>query len=266
MSVPNLSGCSWNSVECRNRWWRACTGETRLDTPRSGLAPVLEPPNYRSWKDLDGATKWAEFHNVAIQADEHPRSLAPSEHHRDAYLTPYKQWDIVFVTDQRLQSIEHVVPKSYYPQGHVAPNDPNGWIDAYAISNRARGNKPLVLWDAPNISPNLEYNVDIDGVTHFCPPLVQRPRLARKWLYMRATYADALQPSLAQLEHKQNIIDLVVQNPPSVIEMRMDSLMNGLARWSNPLISNHEYAEKHFLNNVYWGVMTFDKNYATKGS
>lgn len=233
------------------------------------LAPVLEPPRYRPWGDLTGADKWREFHNLAVAADEHPPGLEPSGYHADSYVSAYREYDVVYLTMSKTQSIEHVVPQSYYPENHPAPNDPNGWIEAYVYANKRRGNLPLVLWDAENISTKFESRYYIDGEPHFVPPLAQRPRLARKWLYMRATYSGGrdsiIPPSHAQLEHKVNILNMVKNNPPSAVEIRMDKYLNGLARWSNPLISDHDFATKHFLNDVHWGNMVFPQRFGRAG-
>lgn len=260
-SLPNLSGCGFR-VSCRTRWWRLCAGECP-DDPKVSFQCAFDPPRFPAYEMMDGQDKWRDFHKLAMEADDHPNGLYMFETHEGSYLTPYMQYDIVGVLDKRVYSIEHVVPRSYMPfRGHPAENDPHGWIDSYVFANQKRSNQPLVLWDAPNIPTKFQGSYDIDGVDHCVPPLEQRARLARKWLYIRATYGGSEEgsirpPSLAQSEHKQNILHLVDNNPPQAAEVRMDQLLRNASRgWGNPLIAHPEDA-RQLLYDVGWQRLVF---------
>ena len=183
----------------RERWLAAC-----------GTRPPL-----KQWRRMHRRDKFRLLHHVAARADDMG----------DDYLTPYDLVDIDDVLAQRRWSVEHVVPRSHTGDNAEARADPIGWIVATRSANSTRGNQPLVLWDG-------------SASGHFSPPLEQRARLARKWLFIRATYQGLDPPSDAQLANAQAILALVRAHPPDAVERAVNDLYRAELGWANPLVED----------------------------
>ena len=194
----------------RERWRAAC-----------GTRPSL-----KRWKSMRGADKFRLLHKVA--------ELADAETLESDYFTSYMLVDIDDVISQKTWSVEHVVPRSRTGDNTSARNDPNGWIVATRVANSTRSNLPLLLWDG-------------EASGHFAPPLKQRARLARKWLFVRATYSGLDLPSKAQRNNMWNIINLVKKNPPDDIEVSVNRIYREMLGWSNPLIDDQDW-----LDDIEW--------------
>jgi hypothetical protein len=201
----------------------------------------------REWHALCGSRlpSWVRFGSSAEKKAF--RLLADrSENDRFSagqYQLPYSGDDVDTMFRDRTWSIEHVLPRSLV-NGRApgaAEDDPFGWDVATRSMNSKRSNLPLVLWDAPAVPVG---RVDIGGVPHFNPLAEHRDRLARRWLYLRATYAevDALDPpSAAQRAHADAIVALVARSRLSYAEGRLHGLLEERVKekygveWSNPL-------------------------------
>jgi len=162
---------------------------------------------------MRGKHKFSLLHGVATRADDDEDGN---------YLTAYEQIDIDDIGGRR--SVEHVIPRSTTGDNRKARNDPNGWIVATRRSNSSRGNTPLVLWDG-----------EADG--HFSPPMEERARLARKWLFVRSTYGGLDPPSEEQLRNLSAIFEMAKKQPGRA-EVRVNEIYKRELNWSNPLISN----------------------------
>lgn len=243
MSLPNLSLLSLrdsddnkdkNSVHAQ--WLQAC-------------GPSL--PRFKKWKNVNGRDKRRLLHALAAEADDDD---APD----GDYVTPYDEMDIDEVLQRRVWSVEHVIPRSHVRQsGSQARSDPLGWITATRRANSKRSNYPLVLWsdaeDKPLARPGTL--VTLDGQLHFVPPVAQRARLARKWMYIRATYWGEIEPpSLAQQRHAGQIIELAKKFPIQPAERRMNELHKQLFNWSNPLLGDDA---ARWYDNASWRAMVF---------
>ena len=166
------------------------------------------------------------------------------------YLTAYKELDIDDL-DVKLRSVEHVVPQSKCVD-KAATGDPLGWIIADSVMNSKRSNHPLKLWlDESDIENSL---MNIDGERHYVPPASQCARLARKWLFVRATYPNIIPPSHAQYKHRDKIIDLVKTYPIQQAERDFNIEFKKQYGWSNPLITNDAdrwYSDLEWCNIVF---------------
>jgi hypothetical protein len=239
-SLPSLVSLSLESTAQQKkpiqvRWYEACgRGESM--------------PIYKQWNSLRADDKATLLHRIAEAADD-------DEDPTNSYLTPYELIDTDDVRLQRLWSVEHIVPRSH-THGAVAKNDPNGWIQATRKANSARGNMPLVLWrlvgeekgsmDKPSNTVWRE-----GGHAFYVPPLWQRARLARKWLYIRATYGADVKPMHpVQRAHLHEILTLVEEDGPSLVEIRVNNIIMYKTGWSNPLIDAEKAAL--FLNDSDW--------------
>ena len=191
------------TISPQDRWIAAC-----------GTRPTLA-----RWKNMRGRHKFSLLHGVAMRADDDENG---------DYLTAYEQIDIDDIGHFR-RSVEHVLPRSRAGTNGKAKNDPNGWIVATRRANSSRGNLPLLLWDG-----------EAEG--HFSPPMEQRARLARKWLFLRATYAGLDPPSAEQLRNLPAIFELAKQ-PPGRAEVRVNEIYRRELGWSNPLISNPRWLD-----------------------
>ena len=158
--------------------------------------------------------------------------------------------------EQYEPTIEHVVPSVYLnqrsPRTHQNPgvcdighNDPNGWMVEHSYLNEARSNILLNLWNTSDHSRNL-----------FLPHHLSVPELARKWIYMRATYRamncrtqDDEKLGLGVKdrpgEEERTLWDnrlLIIENAKivdqsqHVSEQLMNEMMGKVYGWSNPLI------------------------------
>ena len=225
-----------------------CQDAAAVDAVRARwLAACGRRPSLKRWKSLSGKDKRRLLHTVALRADDD----SPG----GAYLTAYEQMDIDDVMDHERQSVEHVVPRSHINGRDPgdAEDDPVGWIVATRASNSRRGNKPLKLWDDED-GQMAAGTVRVDGEVHFAPPAAQRARLARKWLFLRATYADIDPPSRAQRRHAAAIVALARHDPPSKAELRVNAQLRARHGWANPLLE--EGADK-FYDDVAWRALVF---------
>ena len=66
----------------------------------------------------------------------------------------------------------------------------------------------------------------------------QRARLARKWLFIRATYQGLDPPSDAQLANAQAILALVRAHLPDAVERAVNDLYRAELGWANPLVED----------------------------
>lgn len=243
--LPGLSGCShgrWKQEQTigirpsiMQQWEKACGGRK---------------PVFKRWERCDSKDKFALLYDLALKASK--------QVDLKSYTAAYSNVPIQEVMSATewgdKHSVEHVVPRSHVAgsDSHVAEDDPNGWIVATRSANSTRSNHPLYLWFESSSRMPLTDFVYYD-VSHFFVPEENRARVARKWLYMRATYSDsgALQPmSNAQREHFSRIIALVEQHPPSDIEKAVDAQLRGMFGWSNPLI--HSPNPNDWLGNPEW--------------
>jgi len=176
----------------------------------------------KAWKAFTARDKRRLVHQVAqrAQTDAHD------------YLTPYRQADIDDLLEQRRWSVEHVVPRS---RCRAAEGDPWNFVEADRRENSARSNLPLKLW--PDASHQLQTSKfqTLNGERHYVPPPDQRARLARKWLYTRATYGCTPMSS-AQRAHLPAIIALAKHAPPDAIESNVAKQLEALTGTRNPLI------------------------------
>lgn len=244
MSFPNLSTLNINDHTSKRfikvRWLSAC-GEKR--------------PNFKKWENLSGKDKKRLMHAVAAEADEDE----PGPNGEDAnYVTPYDEVDIDDVMERRLWSVEHVVPRSHVvSEDTSAKNDPIGWMTATRTANSQRSNYPLMLWlDQDNGQLAIPRTlVRFNGELHYVPPLEQRARIARKWLYMRATYSGDLKPpSRLQKMYAAQIVSLAKAYPISPAEERVNKLYNSMLNWSNPLLNT---GANEWYDNVEWRSLVF---------
>ena len=184
------------------------------------------------------------LHSVAKLADE---DGSPGED----YLTAYEEIDVseLLLTHS---SVEHVVPRS--KSESEAHNDPCGMIVATRKANSRRSNHPLMLWPDPDGSIALPISlVSFDGVRHFAPPMAHRGRLARKWLFMRATYPSIELPSKAQIAHLPEIVALAKMQPIFPAERRVNETYRSVLKWANPLL---EHGANQWYDSVEWrGLM-----------
>ena len=240
LTLPNLSTLSINddSLEyyLKVRWLRAC-GPKR--------------PNFKKWDSLRGPDKKRLMHDVAAEAD-HDK---PDTDNEDGnYLTPYKQVDI---DDLIKRSVEHVLPRSFELVDNGSKNDPNGWMTADMDANAKRSNHYLMLWpdqeDGKIALPGTL--VRFNGQIHYVPPLEQRARLARKWMYMRATYSGDLKPpSRAQRLYSPQIVALANRYDIQPAEQRVNDLYESMFQWSNPLLKPNA---QEWYDDVQWRNLVF---------
>ena len=229
-SLVHLSGRAESEADSvREKWIRAC-----------GTRPTLA-----KWKNMRGKHKFRLLHSVASRADNDD---VPG----GDYVTAYEEVDIDDLFARRRRwSVEHVVPRSAVHGGEEAESDPLGWIEATARANSQRSNHPLVLWRSAlprGVHP-------LYGELHYAPPERQRARLARKWLFIRATYSDIDPPSAAQLAHAADIIRLAKEYPVQGAELRVNDEYRTLLRWANPLLE--EGADTWYAN-VHWRALIFN--------
>lgn len=220
----------------RDRWLKAC-----------GTRPTL-----KRWKNMRGQDKYRLLHRVAAEADD---DTDPD----GDYLTAYEQMDIDDVLARKLWSVEHVVPRSHINGSGPGPgeNDPNGWIVATRDANSRRNNYPLYLWrDPPGKYAPPNRLVRVDGQLHYVPPTEQRGRLARKWLFIRATYADdTLQPpTKAQINRRNEIIALAKYDPIYDAERLVNAHYRSELGWANPLL---EEGANKWYDDVGWRNLVF---------
>ena len=205
-------------------------------------------PAFRRWSKLDGKAKERLLHAVAVKAND-DAVLGTDSYYR----TPYDEMRIRDVVTRRVWSVEHVLPRSYVNGKNPgkAENDPNGWVVATRSANSRRSNHPLMLWldskDGRIAPPNRVVIFDDGGgggggVAHYVPPVDQRARLARKWLFLRATYCcgqgrDSIAPpTAAQQKHRNDIIALAKTYPIQATEILVNEHYRETYGWANPLL------------------------------
>jgi len=185
-------------------------------------------PRFKSWGSVRSKDKNA-FHELV-------ENLGPM------YRTSYTNSSVKTLRRDHKQSIEHILPRSFV-NGRLsgaAENDPFGWASVDRNSNSTRSNLPLVLWPARGLQEGI---VDIGGEKHFNPPSEHRARLARRWVYVRATYAlidDLALPSAAQVKNADAIFSLIATTPPSDEELELHAKLSEKYGWVNPLITDGE--------------------------
>jgi hypothetical protein len=173
-------------------------------------------------------------------------------------------------------SVEHIVPKNRFPKGPVAPengvfpmrvpagptpvtppgqppmryaygpNDPNGWMLERNATNTLRGNSQLLFHDG-DLDPD-------DPGKGWIVPASERGRVARKWLYMMATYkpmkGELLAPipgwynsgsgsdyAISRTHHRRSkdILE-AARTPIHPDEIEADIVMRETYGWGNPLL------------------------------
>jgi len=231
LDLPDLSSLSLNRSSVRAQWIEAC-----------GTRPA-----FKWWKSMRAADKYKLLHGVAAKADDDTQPDGD-------YLSAYEQVDIDdMLSGTRQWSVEHVVPRSHINGRESSPgeNDPIGWIEATAMANSRRSNHPLYLWPDPGSGKFAPPNrlVRVDGEVHYVPPPEQRARLARKWLFIRATYAGIQPPSIAQKRHAADIVALAQYDPIYPAERRVNEHYRNTLGWANPLLE--EGAEKWYANAAF---------------
>lgn len=244
MQFPNLSLLSINGQTSKRfikiRWLKACGAER---------------PNFKSWENLTGKDKKRFMHAVAAEADEDEPGPTGEDGN---YVTPYDELDIDEVLGKEVWSVEHVVPRSdVISEDTSAKDDPIGWMTATRTANSRRSNYPLMLWpDQHNGQLALPRTlVRFEGELHYVPPLEQRARIARKWMYMRATYSGDLKPpSRAQRLYSAQIVAWAKAYPIQPAEQRVNDLHDSMFEWSNPLLKPNP---EEWYDNVEWRHLMF---------
>ena len=237
MENPNLSSLSINNNkdgDIIEQWSEAC-GERHT---------------FARWGNLRAKGKYMLLHKVAQQADDDVSDNGD-------YVTAY---DMIDIDDLKpdMWSVEHVVPRSHINGKGPgrAEDDPVGWIEAHAIANSRRSNYPLYLWpDEDGMLAPSNNLVVVNGETHYVPPLEQRGRLARKWLFIRATYAGSIRPpSRAQIERAAKIVAFAKADPLHPAERRVNEHYRKTFKWANPLLEDES---DRFYDSVVWRNRVF---------
>jgi len=250
-TLPNLSalsiGCYAPPDEYQiawERWIGACTAGTGYDAR----------PDFKRWKSVKGKEKH-EFYEL-INRSENDRFSAGQ------YEGPYTGDDIDVIMQNEKWSIEHVLPRSLVNgrDAGEAEEDWLGWDVANRDANSDRSNLPLVLWPTPDLPTG---RVRVGGVAHYNPLEAHKARLARKWLFLRATYfqVDYLDPpSAAQKIHALETIKNVRSVRIGYAESRFQVFLQEYVAerfkttWKNPLYgANPEL----FLDNEEWRALVF---------
>ncbi len=225
----------------RERWLRAC-----------GNGGVF--PKFKSWDSMNGADKRSALHDIATDVD--------------GYVSPYTLTEADELLEMKLHSVEHLVARINVngSDAGLAENDPNGFVLADRHANSRRGNLPLLLWpmedelgsSTGSVSmPIPGHIVVIDGERHFVPPLSQRARLARKWLFLRASYSgvDSIAPpSEAQVKNKNLIIAFCKSQPLLPYELQMNRAYRARFGWANPLLERDAHV---WYDSRAWRDMCF---------
>lgn len=220
--LPNLAqlriGCGTYDEWDAAKEWRTLCGTNR--------------PQWKKW----GNTREKTMFRVMANKSENDRFSSGQ------YTLPYSLDDVDKMIRDETWSVEHILPRSLVngKMPGAAEDDLFSWDVAHRTLNAVRSNLPLCLW--PN---DMRVGVvAVDGVKHFNPPSDNRDRLARRWLYVRATYQGInhlAPPSAAQLAHADAIIELVRASPLSYAEKRFHGLLVAYVRdaygvrWRNPL-------------------------------
>jgi hypothetical protein len=218
-------------------------------------------PAFRTWPSVRAKQKHS-FYDL-INQSENDRFSARQ------YNSPYTDDDIDVILRTRSWSIEHVLPRWLVNGGAPgeAEEDWLGWDVADSRANSARSNLPLVLWPTPTMKVG-RVRLDGDPQTHFNPLEVHKARLARKWLFLRATYSridriDAA--SISQRRYADAIIANVRESKIGYAERRFQGLLeehvsssssswSSGATWSNPLYGPRA---DEFLIDANWKAFVF---------
>ena len=205
-------------------WFEACGGKNNM-------------PTSCNWKNVKKERKYAMLHDPAraIEAE---------------YVSPYELIDIDELVASGRKSVEHVLPKSFF-KGDLGVCDPLGWVAADRDANSERSNRPLALWPMLNAAVPLR---------HYVPLFDQRGRLARKWLFMRYTYAEEIKtpPTKAQAAHHHLILWMARRTPISEAEHQMNEWYAEAIGWSNPLLSRDEAERDRFYDSPAFRARVFD--------
>ena len=211
MTLPDLSRLSLKSADAsepHEEWLELCG----------------TMPKFTAWRRLRGGKRY--IHELADRSENDRFS-------NGQLVTVYGMTDI---DELERPSIEHVWPQSKTDGGRrSAKADWFGFEIVEQRANSARGNRPLVLWPTFNTKRGTVY---IGSEPHYDFPDEMKARVARKWLYLRATYHGALDPiSRAQTEHKQDIINNVTDTRIGYAEGRWHGLLvkHFGGTWRNPL-------------------------------
>lgn len=239
------------------KWATKRQGEgapTKLDFDRPASYPYQHgnPQNHsshlnsdqRSWRPYYTPYSREDAAELYYKADNHTRNDERMEDERP--LTEGGSSVPVWTP-----SIEHIVPKARFTTGLMVranntdlqqraaygPNDPNGWMLERAGTNTLREDWPLSF-------SYLGANWRVPGS--------ERGRVARKWLYMQATYGplqDELRPpppvgqsrpyyaiTPDQLANRTVILEAARSSPITLEEAEADSLMRRTYGWGNPLL------------------------------
>ena len=249
--LPDLSALSIGcydhddeSLSVWTEWIDECTGG----------AGFVARPRFKTWKSVKGREKH-EFYEL-IDASENDRYSGGQ------YEGPYTGDDIDVIMKSGKWSIEHVLPR-FMVNGRApgeAEEDWLGWDVADRDANSRRSSLPLVLWPTSDLPVG---RVVIDGRPHFNPLDKHKARLARKWLFLRATYFevdDLKPPSSAQRQHASSIVQTVKNTPIGYAERRFQRLLEEHVSakfgttWVNPL-----YRERAsvYLDSSDWNALVF---------
>ena len=252
MRLPNLSALSITGCYAEpdkwtlawEKWIEACTA----------AGGYYSRPDFKIWKYVKGKEK-RKFYDLINRAENDRFS-------NGQYQGPYSADDIDVIMKNKKWSIEHVLPR-FLVNGRApgeAEEDWLGWDVADRDANSARSSLPLVLWPTPDLPAG---RVRIDGVVHYNPIEEHKARLARKWLFLRATYSnvDCLEPpSAAQKIHALETIKNVRSVRIGYAESRFQVFLQEYVAerfkttWKNPLYgANPEL----FLDNEEWRALVF---------
>ena len=233
MSLPNLAALRLEP-SIHEQWCEACG----------------ERPSWRSWKNVRGKQKYALLHDVAMAADE-------DNVEGGGYLSVYEQLDIDDIMATNKWSVEHVIPRKHIHGSAPGPaeNDPLGWEEATRLANSRRSNTPLYLWlDSDGTMAPPKTVVVVDGEAHYVPPAAQRARLARKWMFLRASYEGIDPPSAAQRRHAADVVALAKTYPIQPAERRVNDHFRKTYNYANPLL---EDGADRFYDSVEWRHTVF---------
>lgn len=220
----NLSKCSDTKLSRDQRLLSKCS-DTRLDVIHGKWLEA-------TGRDLRPATKsWRSFTSDDKRRLVHEIAKASQQDGED-YITPYLRRRIDVLLNENTYSVEHVVPRSKCAD---AEGDPWNFVEAERSENSRRSNLPLKLWpDLDDGVSTRDFEIYNDQV-HYVPPLEMRARLARKWLYTRATY-NCSPMSEEQRDNLPQIIALCKACPPSATEHAVALLLEAETLTKNPLI------------------------------
>ena len=219
---PNVEIQKRNVTSFYARWIDACGGIDNL-------------PKFKQWGNRSAKRVFREL----VNRSENDRFSAGQ------YLGSYTATDVDVMLAKKTYSIEHIVPRSYVNgrRGGRAEADFFGWDLVTRSSNSKRSNLPLVLWEDTSLPLG---RVLIEGEMHYNPLEEHKPRLARRWIYIRCTYVfidDINTPSNLQKKHILKILEVAkIQNPNQrYAEQRLHGFLVDYCKseykvnWKNPL-------------------------------